>query len=82
MTPDVRKAQIKTAGKSEHRSELQSFSEPVLVSQAKAQNRSYHQPLQQIYLPQSFTQTERQAEQLAPYAQKVPLLKSNDDKAC
>lgn len=71
MTPDVPKAQIKTAGSSEHRSELQSFSEPVLPSQAKAQNRSSHQPLQQIPLPQSLSQTERQADPLAPYIQKV-----------
>lgn len=78
MTPDVRKAQIKTAGTCEHRSELQSFSEPVLASQAKAQSRSSYHPLQQIPLPQSLFQTERQADALAPYAQKVPLIKSNN----
>lgn len=78
MTPDVRKAQIKMAGTSEHRSELQSFSEPALMSQTKAQSRSSHQPLQQIPLPQSLTQTERKADPLTSYTQKVPLLKSND----
>ncbi|XP_055037675.1 serine/threonine-protein kinase MAK isoform X3 [Misgurnus anguillicaudatus] len=71
MTPDAPKTQIKTAGSSEHRSELQSFSEPVLPSQAKAQSRGSHQPLQQIPLPQSLSQTERQADPLAPYKQKV-----------
>ncbi|XP_056594926.1 serine/threonine-protein kinase MAK isoform X7 [Triplophysa dalaica] len=71
MTPDVRKAQIKMAGTSEPRSELQSFSEPALMSQAKAQSRSSHQPLQQIPLPQSLTQTERKADPLTSYTQKV-----------
>ncbi|XP_057178849.1 serine/threonine-protein kinase MAK isoform X2 [Triplophysa rosa] len=71
MTPEVRKAQIKMARTSEHRSELQSFSEPALVSLAKVQSRSSHLPLQQIPLPQSLTQTEWQADTLTSYTQKV-----------
>ncbi|XP_058620857.1 serine/threonine-protein kinase MAK isoform X3 [Onychostoma macrolepis] len=67
MTPDVRKAQIKTTLPIESRSELQSVSEPVLPSQTKGQSRSSHQPLQQIPLPQSLSQTDP----LAPYTQKV-----------
>ncbi|RXN30513.1 serine threonine- kinase MAK isoform X1 [Labeo rohita] len=67
MTPDVRKAQIKTTMPSEPRSELQSVSEPVLPSQTKGQSRSSHQPLQQISLPQSLSQTDP----LAPYTQKL-----------
>ncbi|XP_073686793.1 serine/threonine-protein kinase MAK isoform X3 [Garra rufa] len=67
MTPDVRKAQIKTTLPSEPRSELQSVSEPVLPSQTKGQSRSSHQPLQQIPLPQSLSLTDP----LAPYTQKV-----------
>ncbi|KAK2869885.1 hypothetical protein Q8A67_024277 [Cirrhinus molitorella] len=67
MTPDVRKAHIKTTLPSEPRSELQSVSEPVLPSQTKGQSRSSHQPLQQIPLPQSLSLTDP----LAPYTQKV-----------
>uniref|UniRef100_A0A9J8BNE9 non-specific serine/threonine protein kinase n=1 Tax=Cyprinus carpio carpio TaxID=630221 RepID=A0A9J8BNE9_CYPCA len=67
MTPDVRKAQIKMTLPSEPRSELQSVSEPVLPSQTKGQSRNSHQPLQQIPLPQSLSQTDP----LAPYTQKV-----------
>ncbi|XP_016090084.1 serine/threonine-protein kinase MAK isoform X3 [Sinocyclocheilus grahami] len=67
MTPDVRKAQIKTTLPIESRSELQSVSEPALPSQTKGQCRSSHQPLQQIPLPQSLSQTDH----LAPYTQKV-----------
>lgn len=67
MTPDVRKAQIKTVLPSEPRSELQSVSEPVLPSQTKGQSRNSHQPLQQIPLPQSLSQ----ADPLASYTQKV-----------
>uniref|UniRef100_A0A9J7YDP2 non-specific serine/threonine protein kinase n=1 Tax=Cyprinus carpio carpio TaxID=630221 RepID=A0A9J7YDP2_CYPCA len=75
MTPDVRKAQIKMTLPSEPRSELQSVSEPVLPSQTKGQSRNSHQPLQQIPLPQSLSQTDP----LAPYTQKVQnlLLKFN-----
>ncbi|XP_016427123.1 serine/threonine-protein kinase MAK-like, partial [Sinocyclocheilus rhinocerous] len=65
MTPDVRKAQIKTTLPIESRSELQSVSEPALPSQTKGQCRSSHQPLQQIPLPHS------QTDHLAPYTQKV-----------
>ncbi|XP_052398335.1 serine/threonine-protein kinase MAK isoform X7 [Carassius gibelio] len=67
MTPDVRKAQIKMTLPSEPRSELQSVSEQVLPSQTKGQSRNSHQPLQQILLPQSLSQTDP----LAPYTQKV-----------
>ncbi|XP_043082576.1 serine/threonine-protein kinase MAK isoform X3 [Puntigrus tetrazona] len=67
MTPDVRKAQIKTTLPTEPRSELQSVTEPALPSQSKGQSRSSHQPLQQIALPQSLSQTDS----LAPYTQKV-----------
>ncbi|XP_016391653.1 serine/threonine-protein kinase MAK isoform X3 [Sinocyclocheilus rhinocerous] len=67
MTPDVRKAQIKMTLPSEPRSELQSVLEPVLPSQTKGQSRNSHQPLQQIPLPQSLSQTDP----LAPYTQKV-----------
>ncbi|XP_016310768.1 serine/threonine-protein kinase MAK isoform X2 [Sinocyclocheilus anshuiensis] len=67
MNPDVRKAQIKTTLPIESRSELQSVSEPALQSQTKGQCRSSHQPLQQITLPQSLSQTDH----LAPYTQKV-----------
>uniref|UniRef100_A0A671KN35 non-specific serine/threonine protein kinase n=1 Tax=Sinocyclocheilus anshuiensis TaxID=1608454 RepID=A0A671KN35_9TELE len=66
MNPDVRKAQIKTTLPIESRSELQSVSEPALQSQTKGQCRSSHQPLQQITLPQSLSQTDH----LAPYTQK------------
>lgn len=58
MTPDVRKAQVKTVLPSELRSEVQSVSEPVLPSQTKGQSRNSHQPLQQIPLPQSLTRTD------------------------
>lgn len=67
MTPDVRKAQIKTVLPSEPRSELQCVSETVLPSQTKGQSRNSHQPLQQIPLPQSLSQTDS----LASYTQKV-----------
>ncbi|KAG1953757.1 serine/threonine-protein kinase MAK isoform X6 [Pimephales promelas] len=67
MTPDVRKAQIKTVLPSEPRSELQCVSETVLPSQTKGQSRNSHQPLQQIPLPQSLPQTDP----LASYTQKV-----------
>ncbi|XP_051737811.1 serine/threonine-protein kinase MAK isoform X6 [Ctenopharyngodon idella] len=67
MTPDVRKVQIKPVLPSEPRSELQSVSEPVLPSQTKGQSRNSHQPLQQIPLPQSLSQTDP----LASYTQKV-----------
>uniref|UniRef100_A0A671R731 non-specific serine/threonine protein kinase n=1 Tax=Sinocyclocheilus anshuiensis TaxID=1608454 RepID=A0A671R731_9TELE len=67
MTPDVQKAQIKMTLPSEPRSELQSVLEPVLPSQTKGQSRNSHQPLQQIPLPQSLSQTDP----LAPYTQKV-----------
>ncbi|KAK7118141.1 hypothetical protein R3I94_021846 [Phoxinus phoxinus] len=67
MTPDVRKAQIKTVLPSEPRSELQCVSETVLPSQTKGQSRNSHQPLQQIPLPQSLSQTDP----LASYTQKV-----------
>ncbi|XP_077100420.1 serine/threonine-protein kinase MAK isoform X11 [Siphateles boraxobius] len=67
MTPDVRKAQIKTVLPSEPRSELQCVSETVLPSQTKGQSRNSHQPLQQIPLPQSLSQTDP----LTSYTQKV-----------
>ncbi|KAI4881773.1 hypothetical protein NFI96_011469 [Prochilodus magdalenae] len=58
QTPDLRKAQVKQAQPSEPKPELQSASEPVLRTQAKAQGRSFHQPLQQIPLPQADRQDE------------------------
>ncbi|XP_066502780.1 serine/threonine-protein kinase MAK isoform X3 [Hoplias malabaricus] len=58
QTPDVRKMQTKLAQLSEPKTELQSASEPVLRSQTKVQGRSFHQPLQQIPLPQADRQVE------------------------
>ncbi|XP_073796148.1 serine/threonine-protein kinase MAK isoform X6 [Danio rerio] len=67
MTPDARKAPVKAVLPSELRSEMQSVSEPVLPSQTKGQSRNSHQPLQQIPLPQSLTQTDT----VALHTQKV-----------
>uniref|UniRef100_A0A8B9KMF5 non-specific serine/threonine protein kinase n=1 Tax=Astyanax mexicanus TaxID=7994 RepID=A0A8B9KMF5_ASTMX len=67
QTPDLRKPQMKPAQPTEPKPELQSASEPALRSQAKAQGRSFHQPLQQIPLPQA----ECQAEPLPLNTQKV-----------
>ena len=61
---------------SEPKPELQSASEPVLRSQAKTQGRSFHQPLQQIPLPQA----DRQAEPLPLNTQKVTDSKLNDQE--
>lgn len=58
QTPDLRKQQMKLAQPTEPKPELQSASEPALQSQAKAQGRSFHQPLQQIPLPQADHQAE------------------------
>ncbi|KAL7835611.1 hypothetical protein SRHO_G00279580 [Serrasalmus rhombeus] len=66
QTPDLRKSHVKPTQPSEPKPELQSASEPVLHSQAKTQGRSFHQPLQQIPLPQA----DRQAEPLPHYTQK------------
>ncbi|XP_072547416.1 serine/threonine-protein kinase MAK isoform X2 [Salminus brasiliensis] len=66
QTPDLRKPQVKPVQPTEPKPELQSASEPALRSQAKAQGRSFHQPLQQIPLPQA----ERQAEPLPLNTQK------------
>ncbi|KAL7840907.1 hypothetical protein AOLI_G00262300 [Acnodon oligacanthus] len=66
QTPDLRKSQVKPTQPSEPKPELQSASEPLLRSQAKTQGRSFHQPLQQIPLPQA----DRQAEPLPLNTQK------------
>uniref|UniRef100_A0A3B4D797 non-specific serine/threonine protein kinase n=1 Tax=Pygocentrus nattereri TaxID=42514 RepID=A0A3B4D797_PYGNA len=70
QTPDLRKSHVKPTQPSEPKPELQSASEPVLHSQAKTQGRSFHQPLQQIPLPQA----DRQAEPLPHYTQKQNVL--------
>ncbi|XP_022535941.2 serine/threonine-protein kinase MAK isoform X6 [Astyanax mexicanus] len=73
QTPDLRKPQMKPAQPTEPKPELQSASEPALRSQAKAQGRSFHQPLQQIPLPQA----ECQAEPLPLNTQKRPVGNEN-----
>uniref|UniRef100_A0A3B1JT53 Male germ cell-associated kinase n=1 Tax=Astyanax mexicanus TaxID=7994 RepID=A0A3B1JT53_ASTMX len=73
QTPDLRKPQMKPAQPTEPKPELQSASEPALRSQAKAQGRSFHQPLQQIPLPQA----ECQSEPLPLNTQKRPVGNEN-----
>lgn len=73
QTPDLRKPQMKPAQPTEPKPELQSASEPALRSQAKSQGRSFHQPLQQIPLPQA----DRQAEPLPLNTQKRPVGNEN-----
>ncbi|XP_026869436.2 serine/threonine-protein kinase MAK isoform X4 [Electrophorus electricus] len=70
QTSDLCMPQARPVENSEAKAELQSTSEPAPRSQAKAQGRSYHQPLQQIPLPQSVSQADRQAEPLPLITQK------------
>ncbi|XP_026779778.3 serine/threonine-protein kinase MAK isoform X2 [Pangasianodon hypophthalmus] len=77
QTPDLCKSQVKTAHLNETKSELQSASEPALHSQAKAQGRNSHQPLQPISLPQAPIQANHQAEPLALNTQKRPVGNEN-----
>ncbi|MCJ8745652.1 hypothetical protein PDJAM_G00132580 [Pangasius djambal] len=77
QTPDLCKSQVKTAHPNETKYELQSASEPALHSQAKAQGRNSHQPLQPICLPQAPIQANHQAEPLALNTQKRPVGNEN-----
>ncbi|XP_028814287.1 serine/threonine-protein kinase MAK isoform X3 [Denticeps clupeoides] len=80
LSSDLRKTQMKPA---DPKPDLQSVSEPVLKYSVKAPGRNSHQPLQQIPLPQNFSQTESLADsvkQEQPHnLQKKPVLAGNEN---
>ncbi|KAF5901165.1 serine/threonine-protein kinase MAK isoform X1 [Clarias magur] len=77
QTPELCKSQVKTAHPNTTKLELKSASEPALPSQAKIHGRTYHQPLQTIFLPQAPVKAENQAEPLALHTQKRPVGNEN-----